>query len=105
MSELSSAEIKRAICEMHRESLMKMGHAIDNVPDELDLLQEGIIDSLGVLELITHLEERFRINIDLEQLSAEQLTVLGPLSQHVAKFSTTSSPVSEPIRPHSRSDS
>ncbi len=91
MNQISNAEVKRAICELHREPLMKLGHSVDNVPDDVDLLQEGIIDSLGVLELITHLEERFGIAIDLENLSAEQLTVLGPLSQHVAKFSRNSS--------------
>ncbi len=88
MNELNHAEVKRAICEMHSKPLLKMGHLLDNVPDELDLLQEGIIDSLGVLELITQLEQRFQINVDLERLPAEQLTVLGPLSQHVAAFST-----------------
>jgi acyl carrier protein len=85
--ELNPEEVKRFICEIYREALIKKGYNWDNIPDQLDLLTDGIIDSLGILELISNLEERFQISIDLEYLPAEQLTILGPLSHHIAKHS------------------
>jgi acyl carrier protein len=90
-NELNPDEVKRFICELYHEPLGKRGYTLENVPDQLDLLIDGVIDSLGILELISNLEERFQISIDLEHLPAEQLTVLGPLSHHIAKHSIRSS--------------
>ena len=104
MSDLVSSEVKRFICELYEERLTRIGYALDNVPDEVDLLQSGVIDSLGILELISNLEDRFQISIDLEHLPAEQLTVLGPLSQHVANYSVKSAPTSDGVEFTGRSD-
>jgi acyl carrier protein len=104
MSDLDFAEVKRFICELYEEPLTQKGYALDKVPDELDLLQSGVIDSLGILELISNLENRFQISIDLEHLPAEQLTVLGPLSQHVANYSIKSAPTSDRVEFTGRGD-
>ena len=53
--------------------------------DDFDFLLEGAIDSLGMLELTATLEERYKQPIDLEELDAEEMTVLGPFCQFVAK--------------------
>ena len=37
-----------------------------SLPEDLDLLDAGLFDSLGFLELLEALEQRFRIEIDLE---------------------------------------
>jgi acyl carrier protein len=105
MNDLIFSEVKRFICEMYQERLSQKGYALANVPDEVDLLQSGVIDSLGILELISNLEDRFQISIDLEHLPAEQLTVLGPLSQHIAKYSIKSSPTPDRAESTGRSDS
>lgn len=59
--------------------------ALDPVPDDFDLLEEGIIDSLGIMELVTDLERRFGHPIDFEELDAEKMTVLGPLADHIQR--------------------
>ncbi len=51
--------------------------------DDLDLRASGAIDSLGFVELVVELEETFGVELDLEQVDPEALTVLGPLSGHV----------------------
>jgi acyl carrier protein len=62
----------------------------DVMPDDFDFLLEGAIDSLGMLELTATLEERYERPIDLEELDAEEMTVLGPFCRFVAKqISTT----------------
>lgn len=54
------------------------------VGDDFDLLTSGVVDSLGMMELIMAVTDRFGIDVDFEGLDPEQLTVLGPLSAHVA---------------------
>jgi acyl carrier protein len=51
--------------------------------DDLDLRASGAIDSLGFVELVVMLEETFGVELDLEEIDPEDLTVLGPLSRHV----------------------
>ena len=52
--------------------------------EHTDLLDTGIIDSFGILELVKALEEHFSISIDLEGLAAEELMVVGPLCAYIA---------------------
>jgi len=54
------------------------------VPDDFDLLLNGVIDSFGILEMISSIEEEFQIELDLAALDAEQITIVGPLSRFVA---------------------
>lgn len=51
--------------------------------DDLDLRASGAIDSLGFVELVVTLEEAFGVELELEDIDPEALTVLGPLSGHV----------------------
>ena len=45
----------------------------DDLNDDTSFLEEGIIDSTGVLELTTFLEETFDITVDDEELIPENL--------------------------------
>ena len=45
----------------------------DALEDETSFLDEGIIDSTGVLELVTFLENTFSIGIDDDELLPENL--------------------------------
>jgi hypothetical protein len=46
------------------------------VPDHFDLLVEGVIDSFGILELVSALEARYPA-LDFSELPASDLTVVG----------------------------
>jgi acyl carrier protein len=52
--------------------------------EHIDLLDAGIIDSFGILELVKALEDHFSIRIDLEGLAPEELMVVGPLCAYIA---------------------
>ena len=54
------------------------------VGDDFDLLVSGVIDSLGVIELIMAVNDHFDLDIDFEELDPEGLTVIGPFSRYVA---------------------
>ena len=45
----------------------------EGLKDDISFLEEGIIDSTGILELITFLEEDFSIEIDDEEMIPENL--------------------------------
>ncbi|MCP4372534.1 MAG: acyl carrier protein, partial [Deltaproteobacteria bacterium] len=45
----------------------------DGLKDETSFLEEGIIDSTGILELVTFLEEEFSITVEDEELVPENL--------------------------------
>ncbi len=56
-----------------------------SLPDDCDLLLSGYIDSLGLLELMTALQDHFGREIDFDELDAEQMTIVGPLKRFVAE--------------------
>ena len=60
------------------------GSEQEGLSDEDSFLDRGIIDSTGVLELVTFLEETFRIQIDDEELVPDNLDSI----QRVARFVT-----------------
>ena len=62
------------------------GLAAQDVPDDFDLLTEGVIDSLGIVQMIAALDAHFGVAIDLEELDPEQLTVIDPLCRYVAAW-------------------
>jgi acyl carrier protein len=48
----------------------------DQIELETDFFEKGIIDSTGVIELVSFLEETFEISIDDEELIPENLSSL-----------------------------
>lgn len=56
-----------------------------SLADDCDLLLGGFIDSLGLLDLITMLQEKFGGHVDFEELDPEQMTVVGPLCGFVVE--------------------
>ena len=39
----------------------------------------GIIDSIGLIKLISAIEERFGVEVDFEDMDTDDITVIGPL--------------------------
>jgi len=57
----------------------------DGLQDETSFLEEGIIDSTGVLELVNFLEEEFEITIDDEDLIPENLDSINNVNSYLEK--------------------
>ncbi len=57
----------------------------EDLKDDTSFLDEGIIDSTGILELVDFLEEEFEISIDDEELIPENLDSLNNASAYVDK--------------------
>lgn len=78
------AEVRGLILEACGPALADFGITAADAPGDLDLRGSGMIDSLGFVEVIVELEEKLDIEIDLEDLDPEQITVLDPLATYVA---------------------
>ncbi len=61
------------------------------VGDDFDLVGSGVLDSLGMMELIMAVNEHFQLDVDYEGLDPAQITVLGSFSRHVASAAGYSS--------------
>lgn len=65
------------------------GRRIDaaELPDDLDMLASGMIDSLGFLGLMTMMRQAFGEHIDFEGLDPDQMGIVGPFCDFVAASS------------------
>ena len=53
-----------------------MGQDPDSLKDDSSFLEEGVIDSTGVLELVGFLEENYGIKVEDEELIPENLDAI-----------------------------
>jgi acyl carrier protein len=85
MKEITADSVRQFLLAKYFEPIGALRLTPADLPDDFDLLLNGIIDSFGILEMISAIEEEFQIQLDLETLDAEQITILGPLSRYVAE--------------------
>lgn len=57
----------------------------DGLKDDSSFLEEGIIDSTGVLELVNFLEEDFSIDVDDEELTPENFDTINNVVAYVER--------------------
>jgi acyl carrier protein len=60
-----------------------------DLPADLDLIQSGIIDSLGVLKLVAFLEDEFNLSIAPEELDAALYKSLADIGALIDAKSAT----------------
>jgi len=57
----------------------------ENVRNETSFLENGILDSTGVLELIAFLEETYGIEVEDEEVIPENLDSIANVAQYIQK--------------------
>jgi acyl carrier protein len=85
MTKITSDQVRQFLLMKYGRSIRELGLDPPEIPDSFDFLLNGVIDSFGILEMVSSIEDEFRIRLDLAALDAEQITILGPLSQYVAE--------------------
>ncbi len=58
-------------------------YGLDQLDDESSFLDEGIIDSTGVVELVVFLEENFSIEVEDEELIPDNLDSVNKVIAYV----------------------
>ena len=85
MTKISSDQVRQFLLMKYGRSIRELGLDPPEIQDSFDFLLSGVIDSFGILEMVSSIEDEFHIRLDLAALEAEQITILGPLSQYVAE--------------------
>ena len=87
MQSVQTTEIERDVRDFVVKHFLS-GHA-EKLRDDGSLLGD-VIDSMGVLELVTYLQERFKITVDDEEVVPANLDTVSNLAVFVArKLNTT----------------
>ncbi len=61
-----------------------MSGSSDDLDENNDLLAAGIIDSLGILQLVTFIEEKFGIQVPDEDVTIENFHSLKSMTAYLA---------------------
>jgi acyl carrier protein len=84
VSSTSPEEIRTFVIESLGEPLADAGIPVADVGDDFDLVASGLVDSFGLLEILTAVEGRFGVEVDFEALDPEKLARVGPLCRFIA---------------------
>ena len=63
------------------------------IDPETDFLENGILDSTGVLELVGFLEEKYGIRVEDDELVPDNLNSLEKISLYISKKTGKNQPV------------
>ncbi len=95
MKDITADTVRKFLLERYGGQFKEMGLDPANVPDTFDFLLEGLIDSFGMLEMVSAMEKEFGLELDMTNLDADQMTVLGPLAHYVAQQAQMRRPASD----------
>ena len=59
------------------------GPSLDD--ENTDLFESGIIDSMGVIELVSFIEERYDVSLDAKQMSADNFKTVNSILSLIQK--------------------
>lgn len=81
---MTSDEIKENLRNFISTNFLPFS-TLDSLEDGHSLMEQGIIDSTGILELIAFLEETFDIRVQDEEIIPDNLDTINYLSEYLAR--------------------
>ena len=81
---MSSAGVRAVIREYIRDRF-KIGKSLNSLQDSDPLLEKGILDSTGVLELVGFIEETFAFSVEDEELLPDNLGTVDNIVGYVER--------------------
>lgn len=85
MSNISPEAVRSLVLAHLQIVLSQKGFKPEEIRDDFDFLNEGIVDSQGVLELIVEVEERLGMEINFDEMDPRSRTVIGPFCRFVSE--------------------
>lgn len=73
-------------------SILSRRHGMEQVADDEELLQVGLLDSVGVLSLVTEMEEAFGLRIEMEHLTEDNFHSIRAMGAMVDRLLTEGGP-------------
>jgi acyl carrier protein len=86
---VTEADVRSFLLERLEPDLRDAGIEPATLSDETDLFAVGVIDSLGIVGLVSVVSDRYGIEDDWEDFDPEDLLVIGPFCRYVAQRATT----------------
>lgn len=86
MKPISAAEVRDVVVNLFRDSIEANDLDPDALPDDCDLLELGVIDSLGIVNMVALVNETVGGEIDFEGLDFEHMTVLNKFCNYVEDY-------------------
>ena len=81
--------INKAIVDYVAESFF--GNEGANIPLDLSLVEEGIVDSFGIIELVAFLESQFDITVEDEDITNENFGSINKMTDYILNISQRAS--------------
>jgi acyl carrier protein len=72
-----------------RQAAVANRQPVPEVDDHFNLVESGLFDSLGFVDLFSSIEKNFGLIIDVGDMAPEELIILGNLVRAVARSSVT----------------
>ena len=86
MSHPTPANVRVFVADFLNRKLKDRGQGpLNDLPDDYDVLQSGVLDSLAFVEMMMAAGEHFVGEIDFEDLDPEKMTIIGPLCLYVSE--------------------
>jgi acyl carrier protein len=82
--ERNDSEIKTQLMNFIKSNFL-LGADSKIFGDDVSLLEAGIIDSTGVMELVSFIEETFKVKVEDEELMPDNLDSLNKLTNYVMR--------------------
>ncbi|MEN8131490.1 MAG: acyl carrier protein [Pseudomonadota bacterium] len=76
--------MKEELTDYFVNTLLK-GNLPENFDDNFNLLQESVLDSIGIMELVQYLSEKYSINVNFDEVVPENFGNIISLSKYVEK--------------------
>lgn len=86
MAVIEQETVKKEIREFIIDNFM-VGNEEETLEDSDSFMDKGIVDSTGVLELTSFVEEKYEFTIDDEEMLPENLDSINNLAAFIAKKS------------------
>jgi acyl carrier protein len=84
LTQMTQQEVEEPIREFIATRLL-YSNKVFNYPDEASLLREGIIDSLGVVELVEFLQKHFQLKIEQQEVRPDNFDSVVRLAAYVRR--------------------
>ena len=69
--------VRRFVSDRVQAQAQQRKQHIDQLTDDLNLVETGLFDSLGFVELIATVEEEFGVEVDFGEMDPDTFTTLG----------------------------
>jgi acyl carrier protein len=84
MQPASDKDFEASALEWVRQQKRKSANGVEFDCDT-NLIEQGVLDSLGLLDLVVFVEQQAGVNIDLATVSPEDLVSIRGLQRHLQK--------------------